>query len=121
MIKKTTSKNLGRSVRARGNTYEVQIAKELRELGWKDACTSRAESKAKDNAGIDICNASPLNIQCKCRNNFASPIKDLKSIKGNNGYYDIVFQKVVNKGEYVTMAKKDFYSILETLKTEEIF
>ena len=123
MLKEETKgkKKLGKSIRTRGNSYERQVAEEMRELGWKKCCTSRAESRNKDSEGIDLCNTTPLNIQCKCLNIFKNPIEPLSKMPSNNGYYNVIFMKVVHKGEYVVLSKQDFYDMLEVLKTEDIF
>lgn len=60
-------KRSSRYSKAKGNAYEVQIAKELRELGF-DTVTSRSESKNVDNNKVDIIDRSgklPVNIQLK--------------------------------------------------------
>lgn len=40
--------------RKRGNSYEVKIAKELRELGFPGVKTSRSESKSMDDKKVDL-------------------------------------------------------------------
>lgn len=42
----------------RGNSYETKIAKELRDLGFKDVVTSRSESKKMDNNKVDLVDPS---------------------------------------------------------------
>lgn len=57
----------GRYARQKGNAYEVQLCKELNELGFQ-CKTSRSESKAKDNDKVDIIDTSgrlPIEIQAK--------------------------------------------------------
>jgi len=120
MIKTKDNKKRGKSVRVRGHSYERQIAEEFRKLGWKKALTSRQESRRKDNEGVDLCNTDPLQIQCKSLNIFKSPVNVLKAMP-ENGFYNVVFTKVVHKGEFVTMNKNDFYTMLEVLKAEKIF
>lgn len=54
--------------RQRGNNYERQIAKELREIGYTGVVTSRSESKALDNMKVDLTDTTgllPCNIQLK--------------------------------------------------------
>ena len=51
--KEKKSRNLKRN-RARGNAYEVQIAKELRDLGFTGVVTSRSESKSMDDRKVDL-------------------------------------------------------------------
>lgn len=79
-------RNIKRS-RARGIEYEQRIAKELRDLGFINIVTSRAESKIMDDNKIDLIdkdNKLPCYIQLKrtqkCPNYFAieeqCPLKD---------------------------------------------
>lgn len=68
-VKKVKQKrrSLGARNRARGNNYERQIAKELRELGF-NVVTSRSESKRVDNNKVDLIdldNKLPCAIQLK--------------------------------------------------------
>ena len=57
----------GAYARRKGNAYEVQICKELNELGF--SCkTSRSESKSTDDNKIDVIDTSkklPVEIQLK--------------------------------------------------------
>jgi Holliday junction resolvase len=69
MAKKATQKarNL-KNNRRRGNSYEVKIAKELRELGFTGVVTSRSESKAMDDKKVDFIdteNKLPVYLQAK--------------------------------------------------------
>lgn len=57
--KEKKSRNLKRN-RARGNAYEVQIAKELRDLGFSGVVTSRSESKAMDDRKVDLVDTDNL-------------------------------------------------------------
>jgi Holliday junction resolvase len=85
-VKEKKKRNLKRN-RARGNAYECKIAKELRELGYPGIVTSRSESKAMDNAKVDLIdteNKLPINCQIKATIKYpnyleikkACPLKD---------------------------------------------
>ena len=66
-IEKPKRKRSSKYSKTKGNAYEVQIAKELKELGF-DTVTSRSESKNIDNNKVDIIDRSnklPANIQLK--------------------------------------------------------
>lgn len=66
-INKPKRKRSSKYSKTKGNAYEVQIAKELRELGF-DTVTARSESKNVDNNKVDIIDKSgklPVNIQLK--------------------------------------------------------
>ena len=65
-VKEKKKRNL-KANRRRGNDFERKIAKELNELGF-NVVTSRSESKAMDNAKIDLIDKSnmiPCNLQLK--------------------------------------------------------
>lgn len=69
MTKKEVQKRRNlKNNRRRGNSYEVKIAKELRELGFPGIVTSRSESKATDDKKIDFVdteNKFPIYLQAK--------------------------------------------------------
>ena len=115
MIKKGN----GAAIRKRGNNYEVQLAKEFRDLGFDECVTSRYESKRTDDSKVDLCFTDPFNIQAKCRNNYGNPIPTLKEMPDNENI-NVVISKVVNSGEFVTMNKKDFYIFLMMLKNNSL-
>ena len=120
--KPVNNRNIKRS-RARGIEYEQQIAKELRELGYIDIVTSRAESKAMDDNKIDLIDKSnnmpfyaQLKRTIKCPNYFAieeeCPIKDKPFVIFWNG------QKPTEKtfrsmGEIVMLPKEFFYKLIK--------
>ena len=61
-------KRTGAYAKRKGNNYERQIAKELRELGFTGVKTSRSESKSADDNKVDLVdteNKLCLNIQLK--------------------------------------------------------
>jgi hypothetical protein len=52
------------NVRRIGHNYERKVVKELKDLGFDRAATTRATSRIMDDAKIDI-NGVTYNIQCK--------------------------------------------------------
>ncbi len=67
LIKQKKQKSKGYS-KNKGNRYETQIAKELRDLGFTGVKTSRSESKTTDDNKVDIIDTEhklPVNIQIK--------------------------------------------------------
>lgn len=123
-------KNIMVNWRKKWNNYEVLIAKELRELGFKDCITSRCWSKATDDLGIDLLHTSPWLVQCKNYKSFpASKIIDslqyIENSKKSSKLVDsqdiaIVCTKITHKGEIISMSKKDFYRIVKILKQNKI-
>jgi hypothetical protein len=104
----------GKRNRNAGHDYERQIAQELRNIGF-EAATTRQESRAMDNAGIDLKTTFPLAPQIKCSQN----TPDIEHIlNGTNA--SIIFWKKVRKsgskfmprGEYVILRKEDFYNLI---------
>ena len=75
MEKKKRSKSYSRT---KGHRYETQIAKELRDLGYKGVKTSRSESKSLDDNKVDIIDTEGclgLNIQLKKTQNIPNYFK----------------------------------------------
>lgn len=63
--KKQRSKGYSRN---KGNRYEAQVVKELKELGYTGVKTSRSESKSADDNKVDIVDTEhklPVNLQLK--------------------------------------------------------
>lgn len=112
-------KGQGAQIRKRGNNYEVELAKEFRELGFLDTCTSRYESKRRDDAKVDLCFTEPFNVQAKCRNNYGNPLPTLSEMPSDDNI-NVIISKVVNRGEFVTMNKKDFYVFVAMLKNNSL-
>lgn len=54
----------GRVNRRKGQDWERKVAKDMRELGFELAATTRSESKLLDDCLLDLCNL-PFNIQLK--------------------------------------------------------
>lgn len=110
--------------RQRGNTYERKIVNELKDLGFKDVITSRAESRNMDAKKVDVFGKSlPVNIQCKnTKDNFK--VADYY-IENEEIFPDdkplVIFHKKTKKantkfitqGEYVYMKKSTFYDLLK--------
>ena len=59
---------LGRASRRKGNSWELEIINNLRELGYTGCVSSRSESRRTDDAKVDIVdtnNELPCHIQAK--------------------------------------------------------
>lgn len=108
--------------RSQGNGYERVIVNELKELGYTDVVTSRAESRNMDNKGIDVFgNSLPWFIQCKLtkdRPNYHKLILDTKELDNTKPL--LIFHRLVKKattrfvaqGDYVIMEKSEFYKLI---------
>jgi len=105
----------GKSARNKGNSYEREKAKQLRELHWKDCKTSRYSSKEKDDMLVDLVNTDPFSIQCKAVERLSGYHKLIDSMP-KDGNINCVFHKRNRLGEVVVMSLDDFYKIITMLK-----
>jgi len=101
--------------RTAGHNYERILVKEFKELGYQHCCTSRAESKNRDDAGVDLCYSGHFNVQAKYTQNAPNMHTLLASMPEEDGQINVVFHKRKNVGETVTMTKKDFYELHKEL------
>lgn len=109
------------NARTAGHSYERKLAQELREIGFDSCVTSRAESKTRDDQGVDLCHTGPLNIQAKRWKSAPSYHTTLDAMPDEPGQINCIFHKRPNKGEVVVMAKTDFLELAETLLKERIW
>lgn len=116
-----------RNNRTSGNNYERKIVNELKEIGFNDVVTSRAESRNMDAKKVDVFGKSlPVHIQCKnTKDNFkiADYYNENKDIFPTDKPVVIFHKKTkkaktkfISEGEYVYMKKEDFYKFIEMLK-----
>lgn len=98
--------------RNKGNTYERVIAQTCRDKGFSAAVCSRAESKNRDDAGVDICYTDPFNIQAKAVERFGKHHETLRAMP-KDGNVNVIFHKRNNKGTTVTMMEEDFWKLVE--------
>lgn len=113
------SKNNGKRNRNRGHSYERSISKEFRDMGWENACTTRYASRMKDDQKIDIFDVDPFNVQCKATNKCIN-YKKVISEMPQDFNYNVVFNKLTGKGDFVMLEKKDFYELIMMLKENNI-
>jgi hypothetical protein len=105
--------------RNKGKTYELQIIKLLKDMGF-NCVSSRSESKRKDDQGIDICYTDPFQIQAKAVENLGPYHNVLAKMPREAGKYNLVFHKRNRQGTVVAMTQEDFVEILQMLIKENI-
>ena len=120
-VKDKKKRNL-KANRRRGNAFEVKIAKELRELGF-DMVTSRSESKAMDNAKVDLIDKSglmPCNLQLKKTIKYPNFLEIEKSCPIKNKPLALIWdvQRATDStfrsdGTVVVMRKEFFYELIK--------
>ncbi len=103
---------MGNRNRTAGHSFERETVLEFRELGWEKACTSRAESKNLDDAGVDICFTDPYSVQCKWTDK-APNFHTLLDSMPKDGKTNVVFHKRKHGGTVVVMKKEDFYKLVK--------
>jgi hypothetical protein len=109
----------GKSSRVKGHTFERDMAKLFREMGWERCVTSRAESKSKDDQKIDLCFTDPFNVQCKAVENLGSIHRVLADMPDDTNY-NIVLHKRSRSGVIVAMSLDDFKEIIKMLTINNV-
>ncbi len=122
-IKSNVRKRSGRYQKCKGNSYERQIARELRELGFEGIKTSRSESKSTDDNKIDLIDINgilPLGIQLKKTKATPSYFTIREQTTWNNDLFCILWNKQINGninmksiGECAIISKNLFYKLIK--------
>ena len=123
MTKVKTRSSIGKNNRKKGNLLEQQVARDMRDIGYTFAKTSRQASKLLDDSQIDIAFV-PYNIQTKSGYEKARPKPDLifnnidTNLKKNfpptepyHNYPKVLIHKLPEKGTFATIT----YDFLLTL------
>ena len=116
---------MSKNNKSRGNIWERTCVKYLRDLGYEEIVTCRMESKAKDDAGVDICNLPEWNVQAKTLHTPVHPEQILPNMP-DDGNINVIFYKKTKKkanrfmseGEYAVLNLSDFLNIMKTLKDD---
>lgn len=115
-----------RNNRTAGHSWELMCIKKIKEL-FPRAVSSRAESRNRDAAKVDICYTEFLNIQCK---NYSKHLKYddvLDEMPVEEGQMNVIFDRqtrkaangrFMKKGEYVHMHLDDFIKLIEMTCSE---
>jgi hypothetical protein len=124
----------GKRNRTAGHNWEREIVKDLQSLGFTHVCTSRSESKSRDDQKIDIINKNellngrlPYNIQAKCTTGHLKYGKVLAELPDGTGSVNVIFHKQTEKAgnrfvtvdNFAIMYLEDFYAIIKKLKEYE--
>ena len=109
--------NNGSKSRRKGHSYERDLAKKFRDLGY-DCTTSRFTSRALDAMGVDLCGVTGFNIQAKNVERLGGlhPILASMPTEGIN----LVFHKRTRQGSVVAMSEEDFFVLLKLLIGAEL-
>lgn len=105
--------------RRRGIKWELDCIKAVKHI-YPKAVSSRAESRARDAAKVDICFTDPFNIQCKLANRRIEYDEILASMPKENRI-NVIFHKLTRKkqknflplGEYAILPMAEFINLME--------
>ena len=111
-VKHNSPQERGKSARARGHAFELEIIKVLKIYEW-EASSARQSSRAMDALGVDIITNAPFNIQCK----YVEALKPgahgiLKAMPEIKGRVNILAHKRANQGTVISMYITDFCDLL---------
>lgn len=123
------SKTNGARNRAAGNGWELASIKRLKEVGYKDICSTRSNSRVRDGEKVDVMfkdeakyGRFPYNLQCKNVSKSLDYAKLLAELPQDSGAVNVIFHKQTKKaengrfmkvGEYAILELDDFYNILK--------
>ena len=106
--------------RNKGHSQERKLMNLFIKLGWAKCKTARNESKTTDDAGIDLCNTHPFQIQSKAVEKLGSVHDILARMPQEEGKYNLVWHKKNHKGSIVCMTEEDFLTLLNLMIEKEI-
>ena len=126
-----TKKTNGKRNRKAGHSFELELAKRFREIGFPHVVTTRSESRSRDDSGIDLINKDeatngrfPFNVQSK--NSAARPPypKLLSDMPAVTGVINVVIHKQTEKnqngrflpvGKYAILNLDDFMDMIKKI------
>lgn len=110
----------------RGSTWERSCVNYLKDIGYEECVTCRAESKSRDDMGVDICNLSGWNVQAKTLHTPVHPENILPNMPEEDNVNVIFYRKTkkagkrfVKQGEYAILDLQDFLNIMKKIKDYE--
>lgn len=110
-----------RNNRTAGHNWELACIKLLKHI-FPRAVSSRAESRNRDAAKVDICYTEFLNVQCKNYSKCLKYDEVLDEMPIEEGQMNIIFDRqtrkhkngrFMKKGEYAHMHLEDFIKLIE--------
>lgn len=105
--------------RRRGIRWELACIKAIKHM-FPEAKSSRAESRERDAAKVDICFTDPFNIQCKLSNQ-RIPYEEILESMPEEEKINVIFNKLTRKsgnkflplGSYAILTIEDFIKMME--------
>lgn len=115
---KTARSKTAKRNRKKGNRFELDVIKDLTNLGFKGLVSSRSQNKRLDNAKVDIAeteDALPFYIQCKATKSTPNIETIIKECPLKDKPLIIFWRKqnsILKNHDYVIMPKKVLYNLL---------
>lgn len=109
---------MSKYARTKGHSFEREIAKEFRELGFKEAMTTRA-ARGGDwsftDDGIDLVGTKPFAVQCKRLASYASvnTIEEIVRYEHENEI-PLLITKANNKPTMAVIAWEDLKALIDS-------
>lgn len=112
---------MAKKSKAKGGSWELEVAHNLREIGYPNIVSTRSESKNLDNAKIDLVDPDGLlecNIQCKYTANMPNYFTIRDACPDKEKPFCIAWKKATNDGSnspgaVVVMPISYFYELIK--------
>jgi hypothetical protein len=104
--------------RRKGHSYERNMAKEWRDIGWPQA-ERQLEYQISEALGVDLKNTGPFLVQTKCKRQYV-PMNTIEEVQQKKGMYPLLISKADHQKPIACMYWEDLKELLQTLKKEEI-
>lgn len=126
-VKKTN----GKRNRTAGHSFECSTVGALKAIGFEHACTSRSESRSRDDQKIDIINKDerkngrlPYNIQCKNVVGTLKYAKVLSEMPDHGPEINVVLHNQTKRsvsnfitvGQYAFLKMEDFFQLVQQVE-----
>jgi len=130
---KLASKTNGVRNRVAGHSFEREVVKILKDIGFAFAATSRAESRSRDGKKVDIMNSEehkngrlPYNFQCKnltakTKLEYYKLLDEMPSgseinIVLHNRTVKTAGNRFLTKGQYAVMKMEDLFRMIQQIQ-----
>lgn len=124
----------GRRNRSAGHNFELQCAKQFREIGYPDVVTSRSSNRNRDSLKIDLVNRDEVKsgrlswaVQCKNVKGHVKYDQLLEEMPDEEGIKKVVLHKstrrigtrFIEQGKYAILYLDDFMDMVKRLREYE--
>ena len=115
---------IGKRNRNKGNRFELEVIKKLKDIGYTDCISSRSQDKSADANKIDIIsNNLPCLIQCKYTSNTPNYFKIASDCNDKSKPFSVIWKKTGEDGHNspgtIVMIPFDFFLNLLTYVNKE--